>query len=80
MTMIEQVAGALAKLDTTDEGEHHQLCITSYADIARVCIEAMREPTTEMVDATIAAYQQKAGSLDYDEVWRIMIDAALQEP
>lgn len=49
--------------------------------IARAAIEAMREPTQEMVQARIDAYPGELRVRDYDkEVWRTMIGAALAAP
>ena len=70
MTMIEKVARALAaKQETENE-------FRFYMDSARAAIEAMREPTEEMLKSFYgdAPIEQWLGN-----DWRDMIDAALKE-
>lgn len=63
-TMIERVARAIAKADAT----------SSYEELARAAIEAMREPTDSMVDAG----DQYDGCRPVD-IYYEMIDAAIAE-
>lgn len=83
-SMIDRVAKALAKADAT----------SSYKELARAAIEAMREPTDTMLVATedvVSGYDDFAvgdGTIylsypgyydDAIEAWNAMIDAALEE-
>jgi hypothetical protein len=88
--MVERVARAIAGrravrlIDTygIDEG-HLKNFIVLPVDIedARAAIAAMREPTAKMVDA--GCDEEKVGyapdGAPADDVWRVMIDAALAE-
>jgi len=73
--MIERVAKAQAgwRWDQFDE-EHKNAC----RDLARSAIEAMREPTVEML---ISAQEEwlcvRAAEERGDFIWRAMIDTAL---
>ncbi len=68
MTMIKKVALAIANAEGFPYGA------LNYIRIARIAIEAMREPTEEMLDA---------GAYDLDMTLKMqyqrMIDAALKE-
>lgn len=68
MTMIERVARAIHFNMTGDTERSCSICI----DLAKVAIEAMKEPTEEMIDA---------GAYDLDMTvktqYQNMIDAAL---
>lgn len=83
--MIERVARALAKSDGVDP-DYRKCGIgipkwERYVGEARAAIEAMREPTQEMLfDGQINL--GAGGELDNEnlkEVWGLMIDAALNE-
>lgn len=50
-----------------------------FREIARASIAAMREPTGEMMEALGWARAEKEGDLTHENVWHILIDAALQE-
>jgi hypothetical protein len=50
-----------------------------YEEMARVAVEAMREPTAEMVAAVIAKYGYLPGGTFWADVHNTMIDAALKE-
>ncbi len=66
MTMIEKVARAiLHSMDITDG-----LNITSAVTYAEAAIEAMREPTEEMIDPKFTHKIKE---------WQRLIDAALKE-
>ncbi len=76
--MIETVARALERA----EGG-------TYETIARAAIEAMREPTPKMIAEAwnsvtpakkLAGISRLGPGPGVSEVWRAMIDAALQEP
>lgn len=65
--IINRVADALAKHVAVERSPN-------WRDVARDAIEAMREPTKEMIDA---AWADAMGE-DAGDVWRAMIDAALK--
>lgn len=68
--MIERVADKIRELQKTD-----------FADpwfIARVAIEAMREPTRAQYDALCATHKLWR-ELDSKTVWQTYIDAALRD-
>jgi len=67
--MIERVAKAIYEAMDLSDG----LDGTAAKTYARAAIEAMREPTEAMLNASYLT------SWDADEVWKDMIDAALQE-
>lgn len=81
--IIERVARAICRSDGTDpsvmitidgiEAPVWTLC----ANAARAAIEAMREPTPEMVKAGLRCGD--TGPEPALSVWRDMIDAAIQE-
>lgn len=62
MSMIEKVMAAIASEDGASIGDHRRMAIAA--------IEAMREPTPGMVQNTCSGYPL--------DVWRAMIDAALE--
>ena len=67
LSMVERVALALGTADSDRRSGYH--------DLARAAIAAMREPTQTMV--------YTANRLNHprdDEVWRTMIDTALEQP
>jgi hypothetical protein len=64
--MIERVARAIAR-ELGEGGD-----AVEYYDIARAAIEAMREPTPEMLPAEM--YEKT-----YRHIWQKMISAALRE-
>lgn len=67
--MIERVAKAIALRDTTDE----------FA-MTRAAIEAMREPTEEMIKVGFSmTATAQSGTIDIEEVWQAMLDAALKD-
>ena len=72
--MVERVARAIvAKMgaQTGREPPGDAAMSKTACDVARAAIEAMREPTEEMVTAPgVVAW-------DFGEIWRVMIDAAL---
>lgn len=84
--MIDRVAKALCKQDSEPKE-----CARFYAAIARVAIEAMREPTAAMLTAgweaalfdhrAVDQAEYEAAAKEYPRsVWRRMIDAALTPP
>ena len=81
MTMVERVAVAICRAlgdDPDREGER----LTAYDDAARAAIEAMRDPTPEMLEAG----GRKGGFDGYwvedntAAIWAAMIDTALDMP
>jgi hypothetical protein len=74
MSMVDKVAEAMSYADRM--WEHS--AIGNYEALARVAIEAMREPTREMT----RAIRDPGGWVDEtpEEIYRQMIDAALKEP
>ena len=77
--MIERVARALAASDRhfSDGGSWDELDPIEhdiYMASARAAIEAMREPTSEMVDAAYA----NTGGVGATKCWQAMIDEALK--
>lgn len=72
MDMIERVARAISEVDCLPLGPAHARAM------ARAAIEAMREPTTAMIDATQDIYAEPGRHL-IEYVWEKMIDAALNE-
>ena len=68
-TTIERVARALVVADRS------AITPDYYQRMARAAIEAMREPTSEMVDAAYA----NTGGVGATKCWQAMIDAALSE-
>ena len=68
--MIERVAQALRNAESYD---------ASFADLARAAIEAMREPTSNQLDAGYAAISERQCDDDLAFGWRAMIDEALRE-
>lgn len=75
MEMIERVAAAL---EAAFEREGRVFDAGQADDLARAAIEAMREPSKEMVLSIAAADWRGASDLNWSEGWRIMIDAALK--
>lgn len=77
MTMIERVARAIAAKETGSETNYRD-----FVDAARAAIEAMREPTDEMVRAGRAVdgqYNTVRASIDAAAHYRAMIDKALEK-
>lgn len=65
--MIERVADAIAKVEASPRRTWH-------VDQARAAIEAMREPTLEMINAA----RWEDGTHTAGVVWMEMIDEALK--
>lgn len=85
-TMIERVALAIAgEIDCVDwtapdnTMSHAERLNAIALDAARVAIEAMAEPTEEMVDA--GAVAEGDGNLEAEarNLWAVMISAALRD-
>jgi len=72
--MIQRVARAIHRKRHGDERGWQ-----SVSPEARAAIEAMREPTPEMV-AGLGAAAMSRPDLTIAEMWRAMFDAALAEP
>jgi hypothetical protein len=72
--MIERVARAMCMVDES-HWEHVNQAL--YRKVARVAIEALREPTQKMRLAGVAAYEHTNPTLIFNVIWRAMIDAAL---
>lgn len=76
MTMVERVARAIARAEPLclPWDEISEIQKTLFRTAARAAIEAMREPTEAMVDATFVFANEPAAA-----VYNAMIDAALSE-
>lgn len=77
--MVEQVAAALREVEFNMPGAgglRGKLFVSKAQslDMARVAIEAMREPTPEMLAVDVPDMPAGGGALD---IWHPMIDAAL---
>ena len=70
MNMIEKVARAMAK----QQGE--SVFWVSYTELAKAAIEAMREPSIEMVDEGMSSQLCDA---EVRIIWTWMINVALKE-
>lgn len=83
MTMIEQVARALCAADKIRPDKldaHYNPMWMHYAAKASAAIRAMREPTDLMGNAlNRMGRPYDAGSHSATEIWRALIDAALEE-
>lgn len=83
--MVERVARALHTVDDArsrpDLAVEWEACLPVYQKMkleeARAAIDAMREPTSAMVEA---AHEADGAGVGYGEVWTAMVDAALSEP
>jgi hypothetical protein len=70
-SMVERVSRAI-RLSLDETGY--------YPDAARAAIEAMREPTPEMIEAgNIPGWDDSVSVGLSEEIWPAMIDAALKE-
>jgi hypothetical protein len=81
--MIERLAKVLAE---NSPGDHAGDEPRHYRDVARMAIEAMREPIEQMTDTANEAdldiywsYRADGAPGGPDDVWRVMIDAALRD-
>lgn len=82
MTMIERVAQALGDAGVYDSVRGSERYEELLSEAARAAIEAMREPTWQMLDrASHLADDDTAvqASARTKEAWGLMIDAALAE-
>lgn len=83
--MVQRVARAMLTADTPMDGEViSPLCRTEedICHLARAAIAAMREPTAEMKEEGapfVRATTNTMGRVRADDVWRAMIDAAMEE-
>lgn len=85
--MVERVARALHTVDDArsrpDLAVEWEACLPVYQKMkleeARAAIDAMREPTEAMMDASNREWD---GRMSYRSsgAWRAMVDAALSEP
>jgi hypothetical protein len=74
--MVERVAVALADADPDDRGLPAGVEMAPfYRMLARAAIAAMREPTEAMIRSCDWPNTDRSSGLD--DVWRVMIDAAL---
>jgi hypothetical protein len=74
--MIERVARAMCQL-ITEPGLAPEKHMATYMVLARTAIEAMREPTSAMVEAAHWLDPNHYGQGDVLIIWRAMNDAAL---
>lgn len=72
-TMVDKVATALA--DSLDDGLNWQ----DYREQAVTAIEAMKDPTNEMLNAGWGTISTHVIDGRPEEIWPAMIDAALKE-
>ena len=77
MTKLEEVAEAMK---AAREAKIERPLTECYDDMAKAALEAMREPTSGMLDysGTISGYDEDRITADSDhkDWWNIMIDAA----
>lgn len=90
--MIDRVAKAICDAENGIWNSligdwHTRISREKYSAMARAAIEAMREPTVAMEDAPYEAsldiywsYNADGRPGSSEDVWRIMVDAALKEP
>lgn len=91
MNMIEKVARAIFASEgmvyTDDErmfepypyDELDEIEKASFEHKAKAAIEAMREPSSWMLNEAVQIYEDQAGSVSGFEYWQRMIDAALED-
>lgn len=82
MNMIERVARAMVAADSGPEGStlfdiHWEEFGEGYMAGARVAIEAMREPTDEMLDCGVDADDGMTHPDTVVDIYQAMINAAL---
>jgi len=78
--MVERVARAICANSCSQCDENPERCYDWRALTTEACaaIEAMREPTSEMIEAATGCYQNETlRNIGYDEFYRAMIEAAL---
>jgi hypothetical protein len=79
VTMLEIVARALD--DAWRKGSRWELTPAALDMLARVALQALRDPTDEMIDALEDELPLVGDASDYDDLrraWAAAIDAALQ--
>jgi len=83
--MVKRVARALRDLRLAEERALGLSLFSSGRilplDVRAACtaIETMHEPTDSMVNAAMSyGWQPEPLNIGYDEMWRVMIDAALE--
>ena len=80
--MIERVAIAIHNYRPKHKTLHWSNCVDSYKSELRLqaksAIEAMREPTQNMVDRGETAFFD-SGTFEVEDGWKRMIDDALKE-
>ena len=74
-SLIERVARAMCDAD----GGSQEVDVHHYQDMARAAIAAMREPTSNQLDAGYAAISERQCDDDLAFGWRAMIGEALRE-
>ena len=74
--MIERVARAIAD---AERNRRPSMAEPFAETLARAAIEAMREPTSNQLDAGYAAISERQCDDDLAFGWRAMIDEALRE-
>ncbi len=74
-SMVERVARAIDAA-SYEEGERWR---AELPKLARAAIEAMREPTEEIVQAMTEAASAASHDFYYETAWRMGIDAILAE-
>lgn len=96
MNMIEKVARSLATIAYRRAHETDEKFVSSlyphgetefvdkrfafYVDDAKAAIEALREPSSWMLNEAVQISEDQASNVSGYEYWQRMIDAALKEP
>lgn len=74
--MVERVAKHIYDGSTAD---YHDLTMTACRSMALIAIEAMREPTEEMLDALNVRHRREVSRREIGKDYTTMIDIALKE-
>ena len=83
-SMVERVARAMSVADgfhpeAVSNDEDGEPAWKIYEGMARSAIEAMREPTSWMLNEAVQLSEDQAGNVAGHEYWHRMVDAALKE-
>ena len=79
-SMVERVAKALFRASFPSMEPSPGEAMSIFGDHASAAIEAMKEPTQEMLVALGKARINTQGDISLEAAWRIMHDAALPSP
>lgn len=78
MDMIEKVAEAIREHVAVERGWGGAASVDGIEDAARAAVEAMREPTSDMVTAGIVDPGEWFADDTTEQIWKRMVDAALK--